>query len=185
MKNPQQFGYYLFQKSPGPSVALKDMLRFTRTYSPGKGLQFAHVEGETSLIPHLTLWENLHVVTGGQSWSELVAGLDLDLRPLVNLIQNPDVITKKATPWERLTVSLIKATLMNAQHILVDINEELHSHINILNFKRTITVLAQKKNVYIATTNISLWMDCAHSLVKADGYEFIIEELELERLKSA
>ena len=183
MKNSHQFGYYLFQKAPGPGVALKDMLQFTRTYSRGKGLQFAHVEGESSLIPHLTLWENIHVVTGGHSWAELVLSMEDDLKPLTNLIKNPHIETKVATPWERLTVSLIKASLMNAQHLLVDIDEALHSPINVLNFKKIITVIAQKKNVYIATANMSLWLDCAHSIVKRNGYEFIIEELDLERLK--
>jgi hypothetical protein len=183
MKNLQPVGYFLFQKSPGPTVALKDMLQFMKASAPGKGAQFAHVEGETSLIPHLSLWENLHVVSGGHSWAELTGGLDQQLQPLIKLISNPHILSKDATAWERLTVSLIKATLMNTQHIMVDIHEDHHSQLNLLNFKKMLQYLAQNKNVYIAATNIELWIDEACCLVKREGYQFVIEELSDTRQK--
>lgn len=179
MKNTPQYGYFLFEKSPGPTVALKDMLQFMKANAPGKGAQFAHVEGETSLIPHLSLWENLHVVSGGHSWIELTGGLDANLQPLIKLINNPNTLSKDATPWERLAVSLIKATLMNTPHIMVDIHEDHHSQLNLLNLKKMLQYLSQHKKVYIAATKIELWIDEASCLVKREGYQFVIEELQL------
>lgn len=153
------------------------MLQFLRSHAPGKNLQFAYVEGETSLIPHLSLWENLHVVIGGSSWKDLASHLEVDWQPLVNLIRHPDLISAEATTWERLTVSLIKATLIKSPHILVDINEDLHSPLNLMNLKKMLSVLSRQKNVYLATANTSLWLDSCHSMVKRDGYEFKVHNL--------
>ncbi len=184
MKRIPQAGYYLFQKQHGPSIALKDMLQFVRTQAPGKGLQFAHVESETSLMPHLSLWENIHVVSGGSSWSDLVLTQETELRPLFQLIANPDIRSKDASPWERLIVSLIKATLMNAQHVMVEIEETHLSALNMLNFKKMLTLLCEKTNVYISTTNTDPWLDSAHSLIKRNGYEFIVETIDQEKIKT-
>ncbi len=183
MKTTTPFGYYLFQKHPGPSVALKDMLQFMKSNSPGRTLQFAHVEGENSLIPHLTLWENLHVVSGGASWSELLNSLEMELQNLARLIQNPDLLSKEASNWERLTISLIKAALMNTTHIMVDIDEAHHGPINLMNFKKSLQSLAQKKQIFVATSNLSLWEDEAHVLVQRNGYEFELIDLTAQKKK--
>jgi len=175
-------GFYLFPKAQGTDTALKEMLQFLKTNSPGRNLQFAYVEAETSLIPHLTLWENLHIVFGGSSWEESIMELK-EQQHLINLIKDPSVVASAATAWERLTISLIKATLLQAQHILVDINESIHSPLNVFNFKKILTTISQQKNVYIATSNISLWLDSSHSLVKRKGYEFEIEILALDSAK--
>jgi hypothetical protein len=184
MKSTPQAGYYLFQKSQGPGIALKDMLQFVRTQGPGKGLQFAHVESENSLMPHLSLWENVHVVTGGSSWRELISSQQNELQSLFHLIPNPDIRSMDATPWERLIVSLIKATLMNSQHVIVEVEENLLSPLNLLNFKKMLTHLCEKTNVYISTRNTELWLDAAHSLITRDGYQFIVEIIDPERVKS-
>lgn len=176
-------GFYLFQKSQGTDNALKEMLQFLRTDSPGRSLQFAYVEAETSLIPHLSLWENLHVVVGGSNWKEFINHLEVDWHPLVKIIKDPDVLASAASAWERLTISLIKATLIKSQHILVDINETDYSQLNLLNFKKMLMTIAQQKNVYIATSNTTMWIDSSHSLVKRNGYEFVIEELSPEKIK--
>lgn len=181
--SPHTFGFYLFQKGKPQNSVLKELLQFIRSHSPGKNVQFSYVEGETSLIPHLSLWENLHVVIGGPSWKEFVAQLDQDWKPLVNLIKDPDVISEEATSWERLMISLLKGILMNSQHLLVDMNEDIHTPINLMNFKKMLVLAAQKRNVYIATANMSLWLDSAHSLVNREGYQFMIQELGVEQLK--
>lgn len=182
MRNDQS-GFYLFAKSQSTDTALKEMLQFLRTDAPGRSLQFAYVEAETSLIPHLTLWENLHVVVGGTTWKEFITHLEVDWQPLVKLIKDPEMLASSASPWERLTVSLIKATLIKSQHILVDINETIYSPLNLLNFKKMLMTIAQQKNVYIATSNPTLWLDSSHSLIKREGYKFVVEALVQEKTK--
>ncbi|MBA2404067.1 MAG: hypothetical protein H0V66_04785 [Bdellovibrionales bacterium] len=178
-----QSGFYLFQKSLGTDTALKEMLQFLRTGSPGRSLQFAYVEAETSLIPHLTLWENLHIVVGGSTWKEFVSHLEVDWQPLVKLIKDPEVVASEATPWERLTISLIKATLMKTPHVLVDINEAHYAPLNLSNFKKMLMLVAQQKNVFIATSNTTYWQDSSHSLVTRNGYEFVVEVLSQDQIK--
>jgi hypothetical protein len=176
MRN-EQSGFYLFLKSQCTDTALKEMLQFLRTDAPGRSLQFGYVEAETSLIPHLSLWENLHVVVGGSTWNDFTSNLEVDWQPLVKLIKDPNVLASAATPWERLTISLIKATLIKSQHILIDINESHYSPLNLLNFKKMLMTIAQQKNVYIATSNTSMWLDSSHSLIKREGYAFVVEAL--------
>ena len=183
MLRNDQNGFYLFQKSQSTDTALKEMLQFLKSDSPRKSLQFGYVEAETSLIPDLTLWENLHVVVGGTTWSELISHLEVDWHPLVNLIQNPNTPALTASPWEKFTVSLIKATLIQSQHILVDINENNYSPLNLLNFKKILMTIAQHKNVFIATSNTSLWVDSSHSLVRRNGYDFVLESLNSNQTK--
>jgi hypothetical protein len=178
-----QTGFYLFQKSQGSSNALKEMLQFLRSDSPGRNLQFAYVEANTSLIPHLTLWENLHIVIGGSSWKEFASQLEADWQPLINLIKDPNILASAASSWDRLTVSLIKANLIKSQHLIVDINEDHYSPLNFLHFKKMLINLAHRKNILIATADTTLWIDASHSLIKKDGYEFVVEKLNLEKFK--
>ena len=178
-----QTGFYLFQKSQGSSNALKEMLQFLRSDSPGRNLQFAYVEANTSLIPHLTLWENLHIVIGGSSWKEFVSQLEVDWHPLVNLIKDPDILASVATSCDKLTISLIKATLIKSQHLIVDIDQDHYSPLNFLHFKKMLIKLAQRKNILIATADTALWLDSSHSLIKKNGYEFIVEKLSLDKIK--
>jgi hypothetical protein len=178
-----QYNFYLFQKTSSTDTSLKDMLQFLRSESPGKSLQFAYVEAETSLLPYLTLWENLHMVAGGSNWKEFITHLEVDWQPLVMLIKNPDIVASQASAWERLTVSLIKATLSKSQHLIVDINESFYSPLNLLNFKKMLLTLSQEKSVYIATSNTSLWIDSSQALIKREGYEFVVEKLLPDKLK--
>lgn len=178
-------GLFLFHKSKGSDTNLKEMLQFLRSHAPGKSLQFAYVESETSLIPHLSLWENLHVVVGGSSWKEFALQLDPDWQPLVNLIRDSNVVASEASSWERLTVSLIKATLIKTQHILIDIDEDLHSPLNLMNLKKILMSLSHLKNVYVATANTSVWLDSCQGLVTREGYEFKVQQLTGAIVKSA
>lgn len=180
--NDSQFGFYLFPKDRPQAIVLKEMLQFLRTQCRGKSPAFSFVESETSLLPHLTLWENLHVVCGGQSWKEFTQTLEGEWGHLANLIQQPNSRAEEATSWERLAVSLLKATLTSG-HVLVDIEESHHSPFNLQLFKRTLVNLGQNRNVFIASANTALWLDSAHSLVSREGFEFKVTELDQSRIK--
>ncbi len=164
-------------------MAFKDMLQFLRASAPGRSLQFAYVESETSLLPHLTLWENLHVSVGGASWKEFVQGLEVDWHPMVNLIRDPHVKAQDASCWEKLTVGLIKATVISSQNILIDMNEEHHSQLNLQNFKKMLKILSLRKNVFIASANPELWMDSSHSLITRNGFKFEVQDLTADAVK--
>lgn len=184
MKSSQQLGFYLFSKSKSTDNALKPMLQYLRSHAPGRSLQFAYVESETSLLPHLTLWENLHVVVGGSNWKEFTAQLEADWHPLINLIRDPNVNAGEASCWDKLTTSLLKATLIQSQHILIDINEADHTALNLMNFKKMLSNIAQKKNVYIATSAPEMWLDSAHTMITKHDYEFVVENLNTDTLKT-
>lgn len=181
MKSSQNTGLYLFSKSLDTDTALKPILQYLRSHSPGKNLQFAYVESETSLLPHLSLWENLHVVVGGSTWKEFSAQLEVDCLPLINLIRDPHVKASEASVWEKLTTSLLKATLIQSQHLIIDINESHHTALNLMNFKKILMTLSEKKNVYVATATPAAWMDSAHTLITRKEYEFVVEALTADQ----
>lgn len=184
MKSSEQSGFYLFTKTKSTDNALKPMLQFLRSHSPGRTLQFAYVESETSLLPHLSLWENLHVVVGGSTWKEFTAQLEVDWHPLINLIRDPNVKAGEASCWDKLTTSLLKATLIQSQHILIDINETDHTALNLMNFKKMLNNIAQKKNVFVATSSPALWLDSAHTMITKEEYKFVVEDLKVASLKT-
>lgn len=183
MKSLEQSGFYIFAKAACADHTLKEMLQFLRSEAPGKSLQFAYVESETSLIPHLSLWENLHVVVGGSSWREFTESLDLDWKTLLKLIPDPHAKASTVSSWERFTVSLLKATLIKSEHIMIDINEESFSALNLKNFQKILLSISVEKNIYISTANPQTWFDKAHSLIKRENYKFIVEDLRVEKSK--
>lgn len=183
MTRSDQSGFYLFQKSRSSDSTLREMLQFLKSHGPSRSLQFAYVEAETSLIPHLSLWENLQLMNGAANWNEFVAQFESEWQPLLNLIQNPDLMASAAGPWERLTISLIKATLIKSNHILIDIDESKHSPLNLANFKKMLNTISEHKSIYIATSDTAQWVDSAHSLITRDGYKFVVESMTLERSK--
>jgi hypothetical protein len=184
MKSKLTTGFYLFSKTQATDNALKPMLQYLRSHSPGRTLQFAYVESETSLLPHLTLWENIHVVVGGSTWKEFTTQLEIDWQPLINLIRDPHMKAGEASCWEKLTTSLLKATLIQSQHILIDINEADHSTLNLMNFKKMLNNIAQKKNVFVATSAPALWLDSAHAMITKEEYKFVVKELTTDTLKT-
>lgn len=183
MKTSEQSGFFFFSKPQCRDLALKEMLQFLRANAPGRSLQFAYVESETSLLPHLSLWENLHVIVGGSSWEEFVETLEVDWHSMVKLIRDPHVNAVDASNWEKLTVGLLKATLIKSQHILIDINEEHHTPLNLQNFKKILLTLAEKKNVFIASAAPELWLDSSHTLITREGYKFLVEDLNQNKIK--
>lgn len=176
MKNAPFTGLYLFPKISGHQIGLKEMLQFLRTHAPGKAPQFAYVECETALIPHLTIWENLQMVMGGQSWSEALAMMDPNSRTLANLIQDPFTPGHAASNWERFTLALIKGIQINSQHLLIDISEDMHTPLNLTNLKKVLVHISEKQKVFLASANSSFWLDISNGVVKKDGYKFLIED---------
>jgi ABC-type branched-subunit amino acid transport system ATPase component len=184
MKQFGSQGLILYEKSPEQKIVLKEMLQFVRTQTPGKGIQFALVEDSVSLIPQLSLWENLSMLSGYQNWWEFCTTLQGEWQSLAKLIQNPDLKGRDAAPWEKLTVGLLKALMTNSQLIMVEINEQLHSPFVLNLVKKLIHDLAQNKHVILAGAEIDLWKDQAWWLVRKDGYTFIIENIDSNRKSS-
>ncbi len=182
MDDEKMAGLYLFHKERKDQHVLKDLLQLLRTHAPAKTISFAYVEANTSLIPHLSLWENLQLEVGGSSWKEFCASLKPEWHSLVNLLSNSHVKTHEAQIWEKFTVSLLKALLTPSPNILIDMNEDLLPPLMIQNYKRIFLAVASSKQVYLASSNSSLWLDCAHSLVTRNGYEFVIEALYSSKL---
>jgi ABC-type uncharacterized transport system YnjBCD ATPase subunit len=168
------YGFFLFQKDQTQTIVLKDMLRYLKTQQRGKTISFTYVESEGSLMPHLSLWENLHVVNNDINWNDLKKTLAPEWTQMIGLIQHPDCLASRASSWERMATSLLKANLTNSPFVLVDINEQLYSSFDLELIKKVLLSLAQTRQVYMASSNTSLWLEHSQSLVKVDGHGFKI-----------
>lgn len=146
-------------------------------------MSFAYIEVQSSLIPHLSLWDNLHVAVGGHSWKDFVHNLDPDWKPLANLVHRPDTLVSEASDWDKLIVGLLKGLIVNAPNLLVDMNEDLHAPLNLQNFKKMLVKIATTRDIYLASSNTSLWLDTCHSLVTRNGYSFKIEDMSGQNIK--
>jgi ABC-type branched-subunit amino acid transport system ATPase component len=177
------FGIQLYQKERKDYHVLKDLLQLLKSQTKGKNVSFAYVEANTSLIPDLTLWENLQIVTGGTSWEEAEATLKPEYAALFRLIRNPDTMSQEVEAWERFCLSLLKGILSPAHSLLVDMDEDLFSPLMVQNFKKTFLSLASERKIYLASATSALWLDCAHSIVTRSNFEFVTEELDQELLK--
>jgi ABC-type branched-subunit amino acid transport system ATPase component len=177
------FGLQLYHKDRKDLQVLKDLLQLLKSHSKGKIVSFAYIEAQTSLIPTLTLWENLQLVTGGKSWKEFEATAIPDCAALFRLLKNPDTLAQSAEAWEKFCISLLKGILSPGKNLLVDMNEDLFSPLLVQNFKKTFLSLASERNIYLASATSGLWLDCAHSIVVKNQYEFCIEELNQDLLK--
>jgi hypothetical protein len=183
MSNDRTSGLYLFKKTSGPQVVLRELLQFIRTLGPGQNMSFSYIEANTSLHPNLSLWENLQIETGTASWVEFTNTLNPECFALVHLLRDPTKKCSEAQTWERLLVSLVKGLKSPSRHMLIDMNEEILSPLLIQNFKKNLLITLESKNVILATANASLWMDCAHSIVEREEYKFSINELSSSELK--
>jgi hypothetical protein len=183
MDKQKNFGLCLYQKEKKEALVLKDLLQLLRTYAPTKASSFAYVSSESSLLPNLTLWENLKLETGGTDWSDFKKSLKPEWLSLVSLLKSPDQITQKSEPWEKFAVSLLKAVLGPSRHILIDMNEDHLSTFMVKALKNACCQAASTdKSITLASATSGLWLDCAHSIVKRNGYEFVTEELNIELL---
>jgi ABC-type branched-subunit amino acid transport system ATPase component len=182
MNRTNPFGLYLLQKERKDQHVLKELLQLLKTNSNGRVSTFAYIEAEMSLLPDLTLWENLQLVVGPSHWKEYTRSLKTELQPLTKLIAQPDKLANKALPWEKFTVSLLKG-LMSPGHLLIDVNEDLLSPLMIQNFKKTILSVADERQIYLASANSGLWLDCAHSLVNKNEHLFEVQPLDSVLIK--
>lgn len=169
-------GLYLYSKVRRDLNVLKELTQFIRSQAPGKNMNFAFVETETSLIPDLSLWENIQIETGIQSWNDLL-GPYPDLGPLVNLLRDPNRRAKDAETWERFTASLLKGMLKQTPNLLIDMNEGSFTPFLMKSIKMVLMRNASDKMIYLATNNTDEWMDCAHSVIYREGFEFKVTPL--------
>ncbi len=176
MINEKPNGLYLYSKIRRDLNVLKELTQFIRSQSPGRNMNFAFVETETSLIPDLSLWENIQIETGIQNWNDLLAP-NPDLGPLVNLLKEPNRIASQSEPWERFVTSLLKGMLKPTQNLLIDMNEAALSPFLMKSIKMVLMRNAGDKMIYLATNNTDEWMDCAHSVIYRDGYNFMVTPL--------
>jgi ABC-type branched-subunit amino acid transport system ATPase component len=183
MNTQKPFGIYLYKKQEQEAKVLKDMLQFLKSTAPGRSHSFSYIEAETSLHPHLSLWENLQIEIGPMNWKEFREDLKPEWCSLVNLIKEPGLPTYQSEVWEKFIVSLLKGLMNPAQNLLIDMNEELLSPFLIQSFKKSVLHATKEKTVFLASANSSLWLDCAHSVVNRNKYTFEIEKFDSEQIR--
>lgn len=183
MNSVSPYGLSLFSKNHQDSKVLKDLLHYLKSTSRGSGHSFSYIEAETSLHPELSLWENIQVEMGPVSFKEIQNSLKPELSALLNLVKNPEVKAKEAAVWERLLISMVKGITGPSQNLLIDLNEDSLSPMIIQLFKRIILDSSFEKQVILATSNTSLWLDCAHTIVKRKEFQFEVEFLGSENIK--
>jgi ABC-type branched-subunit amino acid transport system ATPase component len=180
MGKNQLNGMTLFHKTRPEDLVLKDLLRFLKTVNRGKNSAFFYVEAETSLLPHLDLWENIQLVSGSSTWKDFKGQLTGELLACANLLTQPHILASEAEPWQKFLVSLITGMLSPAPYLLIDMNENLYSPLILQNLKKQIGNLTQTKDILLTSSNTSLWLDSAHRIVCQKGFEFEIEKLDEE-----
>lgn len=183
MNLEKPFGLYLFKKPSEDNLALKDMLQFLKSSSPGKRHSFAYIEAETSLHPHLSLWENLQIETGPGSVTEYSLNLRPEQLALIRLIKDTDKKARDSEVWEKFIVSLIKGQINPSQNLLIDLKESILSPFMIQKMKQTIIEASQEKNVLVASAHSSVWLDCAHTMVERKNFAFESKSLDVQNLK--
>lgn len=174
---------FLFKKDAEERTVLKDLLQFLKTMAPGSGNSFSYVEAQTSLLPQLSLWENLQIESGLGSWKDYQSSLTPEQLALVQLIKNPLTLSAKAQGWEKFIVSFLKAAANPSRHLLLDMNELHLSPFLLQGLKVNILSVAQKKNLILATARPAQWEECAHTLVERNNYHFIQTEMTIKPFK--
>lgn len=177
------FGLSLFTKDNQEAKVLKELLQFLKTTSRVTGHSFSYIEAETSLHPQLSLWENIQVETGPTTFRDFQQSLKPELSALLNLIQNPDLKAHDAQVWEKFLISLVKGIIAPSHNLLIDLNEDLLSPLLIQQFKKCILEATTHKQVLLASSHSSLWLDCAHTIVTRNGFKFETKVLDSEKIK--
>lgn len=183
MNMTSPIGLSLFTKDQQDAKVLKELLQFLKTTSRGSGHSFSYIEAETSLHPQLSLWENIQVEIGSSTFRDFQSSLKPELSSLLNLIQSPDLKACEAQIWEKFLISLVKGIIAPSQNLLIDLNEDLLSPMLIQQFKKCILGATTHKQVLLASSHSSLWLDCAHTLVTRNGFKFETKVLDSEKIK--
>lgn len=184
MDKPIGLGIYVFERtSQSPSPVLKELLQLSKTVGKGRGAGFSFVHGDSALIPGLTLWENLQLSAPHEFWDDFIKDSHPVLSQLIPLLREPYKKAAVAHPWECFLVSLMKGILDPTPHLLVDMREEMFPVFAVKTVKTTLMKASAQKAVYLCSKAPSLWLDCAHHLVRKDGFSFVFEALDEEGLK--
>lgn len=179
-----QPGIYVYERTtPTASPVLKELLQLCKTVATGKSPAFSYVHGASSLIPNLTLWENLQLSCPHEFWDDFLKDHHPALSSIVTLVKEPYKKAAFATPWECFLISLMKGILEPTPHVLVDMQEEIFPPFIVKTIKSAIMKSSVEKTVYLSSSTTSMWLDCAHHLVRKDGYSFVFEALDSEHLK--
>jgi hypothetical protein len=177
-------GFYVYERNtPGSTPVLKELLQLSKTVAAGKCSGFSFVHGNSSLIPNLTLWENLQLSTPQDLWDDFVRENNPIISSLIPLLKEPYKKASVSSQWECFLVSLMKGILEPTSQLLVEMNEDSFPPFLMKTIKFSLMKSSHKKVIYLSTVAPSLWLDCAHHLVKKNGYTFELKQMDHELIK--
>ncbi len=177
-------GFYVYERNtPGSSPVLKELLQLSKTVAAGKCSGFSFVHGNSSLIPGLTLWENLQLSAHKELWDDFVKENHPMISSLIPLLKEPYKKASVSAPWECFLISLMKGILEPTPQLLVEVNEESFPPFLMKTIKSALMKSSQDKVIYLSSAAPSLWLDCAHHLVRKNGYAFEFEQMDHELIK--
>lgn len=183
MDHAQQPGFYVYErKTPSASPVLKDLLQLSKTVG-GKGPGFSFIHASGSLIPHLTLWENLQLSAPHELWDDFVKENHPVLKNLIPLIKEPYKKASHCEAWECFLVSMMKGILEPTPNLLVDMESKILPPFVTKTVKASLMKASEDKTVFLSSDAPSLWLDCAHHLVKKVGYQFVFEKMDSDSVK--
>jgi len=183
MNKEEKKGIYLYRKNNKNQLVLKELIQLLKSqYNNDKTLLFSYIESETSLLPKLSLWENLQLVTGASHWREFCHTLSKDLFPMLNMIKDIDRKSAEASSDDKLIISLI-TSFYRPGSLLIDINEDLFSIHTIQEIKKFLLSKEMTRPIFMATANSGLWLDSAHTLVEKKGTFFECTKLDEQLIK--
>ncbi len=177
MQTPQKFGLVILEKKSTDLNVFKDLVHLMKHRS-GRRETFCFVDDSTGLIPHLSLFENVQISSNIEFWREVTGLIPDEYHSWVNLIQKPHLTASEAQGWERVLVGLFKGLLTPTDTFLVHIQEGDLSMFMMKSFKELLLKVAEKKNVYLATSVPGFWLDSASCLVQRTGPKFATQDLD-------
>lgn len=170
-------GIHIYLKGNRSYSVLRDLMQIHKTqYQQGP---FAFIASD-SLLPDLSLWENLHIVSGGLNWQEVLSSASREEQSLMRLIKNPNLPTSEAHNWERFIISLLKG-LKTRGNLLIDMKEEELNPMMVQLFKKIFVRL--HRNIIIASDTSSLWLDCSSRIYSKKDFTIHVEELNPDLVK--
>ena len=183
MEKSQKFGLVILEKKSSDLNVFKDLVHLMKHRS-GRRETFCFVDDSTGLIPHLSLFENVQISSHIEFWKEVTGLIPTEYHSWINLIQKPHVVASEAEAWERVLVGLMKGLVTPTETFLVHIQETDLSVFMMKNVKELLLRVAEKKNVYLATSAPGFWLDSASCLVQREGLRFNSQELNTDLLRS-
>lgn len=167
-------GISIFLKENPNHSVLRDLMQIHKTQCP-RG-PFAFIASD-SLLPNLSLWENLKLATNGDTWSEILKSSGPEEQALMRLIKNPDTLSSEAQPWERFIISMIKG-LKSKGNLLIDMKEDELTPLMVNLLKKMFVRI--ERDIILASQITSLWLDCSQRIYSKKEFKILIEELDCE-----